>query len=431
MKPNKNYFKYTVINRIKSFQQMLLGYRYNYNRPKNELIIKKVYSKFKSAISNEDRNKRLIDRTIAHYEAQLALRPLFSIVFFEIISYFILPLFLMVNYLKFKLYMSTVQKKCDGLQCVFPERWDLNKELFIIPKQLKNKNLQTYLLSHSSLNLKDILNILYLIFRTISFRNPFPIQLSLKCAKDISKLRTAIIENDPSFIIIYWEFSCSISFITYTLNREDKEVYNVMHGDKHYYAKHAFFEVNQCYCWNNYYIELFKEVFVKSEFIKFNNPAFELKKNEVHWLQLNPPNNIGIVAPHTSTLTDKSKDLKDYISKFSKIMNKLALNNNLTIRTHPKYKQDFDIFKKYLSNQVTIEEANERNARFFILESYVIIGTVSSILIEAAYLGKNVIIINTPSIGTVQNYHYLYNLPNVYIVNLEELDKKIYALNKS
>ena len=245
---------------------------------------------------------------------------------------------------------------------------------------------------------------------------------------DISKVRPVLNRNAPQFIIVYWEFSCSLSYLTYILHKQNIKIYNVMHGDKHFYAKHAFFEVDKCFCWNEYYITLFKSVHARSEFIPFENPAFKITSEETKWLNENKPDKIGIVAPHTSTLTDNPVELRTYVIKFSQIINNLALKYDVIIRTHPHYNDDFNIFLKYLSKSITIERPSQREARLFILESRIIIGTVSSILIEAANLNKNVITIDTPAIETFQNYHYMYNLPNVHNSNLNCLYEKVCSL---
>ena len=425
-----NFLSVTIIlKKIKKIQELLLGYRYNYDRLKNECIVNKVHLKFKKKIDHEDEETRLIARTIAHYESHLELRPLSSIIFFEILSYFLFPAFILFHFFKFlPSRRAYIKKQIGGIKCVFPERWKINKELFITPDLLKEENIKTYPMTNSSLNFTDIVNIFILILKVIKYRNPYPIQLALKCAMDISKVRPVLNKNAPRFILVYWEFSCSLSFLTYILHRQNIKLYNVMHGDKHFYAKHAFFEVDKCFCWNNYYIKLFRNVHARSEFVRFENPAFRITSDEAKWLEKNKPDKIGIVAPHTSTLSDNPNELSKYIIKFSQALNNLALENNLIIRTHPHYNDDFKVFLQYLSKDITIEKPSERKARFFILESRVIIGTVSSILLEAAHLNKNVITIDTPAIETVQNYHYIYNLPNVHNTNLNSLYETIYSL---
>ena len=417
-----------VFRSLKKLQEFLLGYKYNYDRIKNEKIISKVYLKFKNIIEDDNEEIRLNARTIAHYEAHLGLRPLTSILFFEILSYFIFPLFILVNLIKGRLNKKNEKEQCDGIKCVFPERWKLNKELFVTPHLLIEKKIKTYPMTKSSLTLGDIKIIMILILRAAKYGNPYPIQLALKCAMDLSKLRQAIKYNNPRFILVYWEFSCSLSFLTYALHKNNIRVYNIMHGDKHYYAKHSFFEVDKCFCWNKYYIGIFKDVHARSEFIQFENPAYRITPKEEIWLNEHTSDKIGIVAPHTSTLTDNSKELSNYILKFSRVINKLARENKVIIRTHPHYKDDFNVFLRYLSEDVVIENPSERESRFFILESRIIIGTVSSILIEAAHLNKHVITIDTPAIEAVKNYHYMYNLPNVHNIHLENLYEKIYSL---
>ena len=246
-------------DKISDLRAFLLGYKYDYDSEANKEIIVQIEKELHKQINCKNHLSRRLYRTIAHYQAQLALRPLTSIWFFEIICLLAFPIFLTTIFLKNYINNKTKIISCDGIQFVFPKRWINNKEVFIIPDTLKKLNIKTFQLSELALKKTDIKYLLKLGLKSLSIRNKFPFQLMMKCAFDLAKSRAALNNFNTKFVLVYWEFSCSLSFITEVLGAEGVEVYNIMHGDKHIYAKHAFFETTKCYCWNQFYIDILQK----------------------------------------------------------------------------------------------------------------------------------------------------------------------------
>ena len=415
--------------RVSRLRRDLLAYVYDYDRGINEEIIVHVLECMGGRICDDNPAKRRWARAVAQYRCQLAMRPWFSKWGFEIASLFALPAFLIWAVLTPR--NTTQDTTVDGVRLVFPSRWATSPEIFAVPGELGADTIETAQLARHALFFADTGLIVRFLTRCVKSGTPFPFQLALKCAVDLGKVRGALDGFIPSYVLVYWEFSCGLSFLTDALSRDGIAVYNVMHGDKHFYAKHAFFEVERCYCWNDWYVDVFKSEHAHADFRVFDNPAFELSEDERHWLIDHPSESIGIAAPHIATLTRETGAVKHAAKALTRAINALAEEAEVTVRPHPFYAEDFEQFRDTLSGSVRIEPADSKPARRFILEHAVIVGTVSSILLEAAHIGRQVVVLSTPVMESVESYHYLYQLPNVRTATVETLSAIIADVDRS
>ncbi|MDG2320593.1 MAG: hypothetical protein P8L79_10075 [Rhodospirillaceae bacterium] len=415
---------------ISRLRMNALGYRYEYNRAIDEKIISDIWTEMHTSLQKPDGRQRRFSRAMAQYRAHLAMRPRVSVWTFEIASFFVLPFFLLGCWATYVLQGGSRDSRAlDGLQLVFASRWKNNPEIFVVPDGLTGKSIATQPLDHHRLSSNDSVLILQLLAQSIAQRTPFPFQLALKCAVDVAAVRGAVMRYSPKFILVYWEFSCGLSIITQAMNACGIETYNVMHGDKHYYAKHAFFEVDRCYCWNEYYADLFREEHARSDFQCFTNPGFVLSTAERAHLDNHQPCGVGIAAPHIATLVSQKDSREGAAVQFADAINRLAKTNNVTIRAHPFYADDFNTIRPGLSSDVKIESPDSKPARTFLLDHKIIVGTVSTLLLDAAHLGCQVVAISTAVMKDVEQYHYLYTLENVTTSTLEDLSETIAAID--
>jgi len=177
-----------MINRTAAFiaalRRRALAYRYDFNPTKNARIISNVCDAVGEHLEDTNEDRRAAARTIAHYLAQLALRPKWSMWIFEMAAIPALPLFLI--YAGFK---SWIQNKprahaIDGTQLVFPYRFNINPEIFCIPDDLANADIAKRPLEAGFLSGRDILRVCRFFLNTLELKTPFPTQLALKCAID-------------------------------------------------------------------------------------------------------------------------------------------------------------------------------------------------------------------------------------------------------
>lgn len=96
--------------------------------------------------------------------------------------------------------------------------------------------------------------------RSIWKRYPFSFQFIVKCLLKVRYYSYEIQRVKPRKIIVCNEYSFTSSVLTrYCEERGIKHI-NVMHGEKIYYMRDSFFRFHECYVWDEYYRELFKQM---------------------------------------------------------------------------------------------------------------------------------------------------------------------------
>ena len=412
---------------LSAFRRQALAYRYDFNINSNVQIISEIYRKLASHIDSSDDAWRTTTRAIAHYLAHLKLRPTWSKWLFEIPAIPALPVLLIYLWSKGLFNSQAPKQTTYGIKLVFSERFKTNPEIFSLPAELTRRDVATRMLGNGTLYGRDVIHILKLLSNSIRMKIPFPIQLVLKCAIDLSKVRGALDNSAPEWVAVYWEFNCAITFIAAVLKKDGIATYNIMHGDKGFFAKHAFFEVTRCYCWHQYYIDLFQKEYVRSDFRVFENPAFHLNPSELALANEWPQAGVGLVTPALATLSAKSRKAKSIMIKLAKTCNTIAEKYDVSVRPHPLYWEDFRHLRPLLSRQVKITAIDCEKPRTFILRNAILVGTNSTMLLEAAHIGKKVIILDTPAIEEIKLMHYIYSQPNVFICKINDLEKTVAA----
>jgi len=412
-------------SRLSALRMGLLGYRANYDRSANEAIVSAIHTDYHKELDDKDDCRRRLIRTIAHYRAQLKLRPFSSIFLFEILSTAALPLYLLWTYAKGVINPRSLKENCDGVQLVFGDRFNSNPNIFQVPGELQNDDIRQRLLGDGILCWDDIKYVLYLFYKLLRYQSPYPMQLSLKCARDLAQVRFALRGLNPRYIIVYWEFSCSITFLTMALSAKGTSIYNVMHGDKDYFAKHAFFETDRCYCWNSFYEDLFRQEYVRADFRLFENPAFRLTKQEARQAAKCAPDRIGFVAPNLETLGYDRLEIEETIGKLANEFNTISGKHPTSVRPHPHYTSDFKSLRSLLSPTIDVAWPTDTLSREFVLDHAVIIGTTSTVLLEAAHLGRHVILIRTGPLESMETYHYIYGMPCVTVCEPSKISETL------
>jgi len=411
-----------MTNRTAAFiailRRRMLAYKYDFNTEANARIISNVRDAIGDHLEDTNDDARTNARTVAHYLAQLALRPIWSKWLFELIAIPALPLFLMYAGFKGLVKNKRAMQAVGGVRLIFPHRFRINPEIFCIPDEIEGAMIATRPIARGFLLGRDIWRTLQLLAAAVRLKTPFPIQLALKCGVDLSKVREALNGLTPEWVIVYWEFSCALSFVNGSLRENGVATYNVMHGEKNFYAKHAFFEVTRCYCWDSYYIDLFRKECVRADFRAFRNPAFEPNKSEESNFM---PTGIGLVVPDPATLSTNPRDAKHFAKQIATACNELAGHHDLSVRPHPIYNEGFHALRPFMSLALKIVTAEQENARTFILRRELLIGTNSTMLLEAARLGRKVIMLNTPATSEQERHHYIDPYPNVMTCSIDAL----------
>ncbi len=398
-----------------------LAYKYDFRTDTNNRIIADVRSTLGDRLDDADDEQRKAARTVAQYLAHLRLRPAWSKWLFEAGAIPGLPLFLAWAWAKGLFRTGDQMRTVGGVRMVFRDRFKINPEIFLIPDELASAPVETRPLKGGFLLGRDVRRTLRLFISAVKLATPFPSQLALKCAVDLSKVRGALTGLVPVWVTVYWEFSCAVTFIAAALRQDGIETYNVMHGDKNFFAKAAFFEVTRCYCWDVYYVDLFQRGHVRADFRVFQNPAFRLSSNEVARERESTPIGVGLMVPALVTLSANPREAMRLMGMIADACNIVAAACEISVRPHPLYGEDFYVLRPKLNGAVRISKADSEGPRAFILNHALLIGTNSTMLLEAAHLGRKVVLLSTAVTAEAGMHPYLHRHPNVFRSSIADL----------
>jgi len=231
-------------------------------------------------------------------------------------------------------------------------------------------------------------------------------------------VRRALNGLAPKWVIVYWEFNCALSFVNGSLKRDNIATYNVMHGEKNFYAKNAFFEVERCYCWDSHYIELFRRGFARSDFKVFQNPAFKIDgTQEMDRL----PAGVGLIVPDLATLSADPQEAKHLIKKIAGACDSIAESYDVSVRPHPVYEEAFVALHPFINDKLKIVTIQQEGARAFILHRSLLIGTNSTMLLEAVHMRREVVMLDTPVSADQERHRYIHCHPNVTTCSIDAL----------
>jgi hypothetical protein len=178
----------------------------------------------------------------------------------------------------------------------------------------------------------------------------------------------------PKVIICHAEFSFTSSVLTDYCRRRNIKHINVMHGEKCLCAKDSFFEYDECYVWDEFYVQLFKsQRCAPNQFIVKVPPSLKIdtpqhKKPECY-------------ADYKYYLwEDNQEKLKIIYNAFSGLRKK---GKSVRFRIHPRY-CDIDKVTKVIPKE-EIEDPKE----FTILESLsntaFVVGFFTTVMAQAYY----------------------------------------------
>ena len=210
----------------------------------------------------------------------------------------------------------------------------------IIPEELRNKIgfIKTIDEKKEYLTKKDRNFFLGLIKRY-----PLSFHFLLKCLLKLRFYSYEIQKADPKYIIVCNEYSFTSSFMTRYCEDNGIAHINVMHGEKYFYIRDSFFRFNECYVWDSYYIDLFKELRVEPGQFKTAVPP-SLK---IH-------SDAGKDCDYTYYLTvECGEKIKRIITALKQISQK---GYRTAVRPHPRYSNIKEI--RMLADGIEIEDSN-------------------------------------------------------------------------
>lgn len=328
-----------------------------------------TYDQVHDVILSLGNPKNLIERSYFQYKCQ---KKRYCAILFKV-SNFILNLCLFIPLccflvIKYKGHKEVVSEKTllERAACLQDEN---------IKDRIPNSILGKYDIIYGANNgliLSDLSrSFVFEIWRTY----PFSILFVTKCALKIALYEGIIRNGNISAIIATSEDSYTSSVLTEYCRRKNILHINVMHGESYLSLSRTFFEFDECYVWDEHYVELFSQKLMAAsgQFI-VEQPSclvyeskYPIKKDVTYYLQ-----------NHTKKQMEDIKKILD------------LMKVDYKVRPHPRYtKENYvnDIFA--LSH---IEDFNKVSIEESIMSSEKLIAWDSTTLYQGYLNGKSIVI---------------------------------------
>jgi hypothetical protein len=384
----------------------------DFNRDKTLSVIADIQSQFSFGSDSQSLSRQeAILRCLAQYRAQKTLRPGSALWIAEFVSILMLP-WILFWFLLWPIFSKPHSKrdKSDGYFMMHKNAYRKNEAVYIVPPSLdKEYDVRKTLITHRRfLTLRDLglsFSVLVACFR---HAESFPVQLLLKTAKNLSFGRKYINAFDADFGLVAIEYNCCLSLLTYQHHQEGRALYNVMHGDKASSVMDSFFAVDRCYCWHDFYAGLFKEQGAQAEFVIDPPALYQLKDNP---RTTNEGTFVGIILPHLKAFNIHAAEkatLKEQIEAFAENYK----GQRVIMRLHPLCTSG-DLKWAQSVSGVEVMQAQEMTTQDFVRSCTALVGMYSSVLLEGALHGKDVVYFECQKVKELKKYHFVFDLPNV------------------
>lgn len=315
-----------------------------------------------------------IERSFAQYICQNYYIAKWKVFLKNLIS-----LFLILPYLVYA-FLKTITSKNNKLEVKEDAIGTFKGMEEIIPNVL----IEEYSIRNIGLDIEGGLALTMddLVFLSCVFRkSKWHFFFFLKICVILSRYSGLIREYNPRAIIVHNECSFCSSIMTLYCERRNILHINVMHGEKLFFMRDAFFRFHKCYVWNQYYVDLFTQLRTeKSQFI-INIPKslhidVEKYKNE---------NSFADFKYYLGFYTENR------IKKIADILYLLKRNGyTIRLRPHPRY-SDLNVLKKYV-DESDIEYPTDVHIMESISNVNYAVGSYSTVLTQAFFSGKKVVV---------------------------------------
>lgn len=242
--------------------------------------------------------------------------------------------------------------------------------------QEKYKPVCEYWREGASMSLNDIGFLCKLVLRA-----PLHPYFVLKAWMNVAYYSDMIYRHSPNVLIQFGEFSFSSSILTAYCHRNGVKHIDIMHGEKLWFIRDAFFHYDECYVWDDYYADLFRSL--KAE-----------------------PTQFRVALPSSMKIDTASyknqecyADYKYYLALYTEEQIKCIVKSmefakregkTVKYRPHPRY-SDMGLLRKYV-----IEEEIEMPKEVGIMDSIsnleYAVGSYTTVLSQAWFSGKGVML---------------------------------------
>ena len=314
--------------------------------------------KQKTYLSSFPEPHNAIDRSYFQYKCQMKLLGFWRSLLMRLSSPFVL-LFLM-----FRDMTGQSMATADPCDAVFVS---LGIPGSVIPESLKREFSRITTVETADLHRLDSDDRQFL--RCVWKRHPFSLHFLLKIYLKVSMYSAWRSLYAPKAFIVCSEYSFTSSIMTEYCRRNNIQHINVMHGEKLFYIRDAFFEFDRCYVWDEFYKNLFMRLKAhEHQFIVEAPPSLCFQKQE----------------------TAKEVDFTFYLgTEGEKELQKLAgycerlqsLGYQVAVRPHPRY-TDYSLLR-LLPSEVVVEDGSALSVETSVLRTQHVVSLYSTVLNQA------------------------------------------------
>ena len=310
-----------------------------------------------------------IDRSFKQYLCQFFFVPKRKQILFNLFSFIVLP-FLVLYLLIKRVYLT----KSQPVEAIFESK----NMLEILPTELKNR----FSIKSDCWDVKPSLSIRDLRFCWRIYKvAPIHCYFALKSLMNLARYSAIFYKYAPMVIIRHSEYSFSSSLLTAYCNSHGARHIDVMHGEKLFFIRDAFFHFDECYVWADYYAALFKSM--KAEPAQFHVALPPSMQIEVE--RYKKPTVFSHYKYYLALYTEEQ--IKEIVQSMD-----FAIQQGKTVkyRPHPRY-SNMALLKKYVA-----EEEIEYPQAVPIIESIsnveYAVGSYTTVLSQAWFSGRGVIL---------------------------------------
>ena len=313
--------------------------------------------------------KNDIDRGFKQYLCQNFFVPQWKVVLFNIAGAVVLPFVIILFSLK-----RCFVRKGDHIDAMIEDKGMAEVVPAVVRE--KYKPVCEYWKEGASMSFRDFGFLCKLVFRAP--HHPFFV---LKSWMNVAYYSDMIYRHSPNVMIQFGEFSFSSSILTAYCHRHGVKHVDIMHGEKLWFIRDAFFHYDECCVWDEYYADLFRSL--KAE-----------------------PTQFRVALPSSMKIDTASyknqecyADYKYYLALYTEEQIKgivrsmeFAQREGKTVkyRPHPRY-SDMELLRKYVK-EGEIEMPKEVGIMDSISNLEYAVGSYTTVLSQAYFSGKKVVL---------------------------------------
>lgn len=214
----------------------------------------------------------------------------------------------------------------------------------------------------------------------------------------------------PSFVVMYKEYDFVCSMLTLQCRTHGVQSYNVMHGDKAYFARDAFFAVDRHYVWHAGYGDMAREMKASIGDVVVYTP--DRMRPPDH--KLAPTSDVLVILPGIEVAREDQE-------RWVLALERISTRHRIRVRPHPRNQCNQRIREVLGWSQVELSDPAHENAIQAIRSSRAVVGSHSTVLIESYCQGIPTICIRDERFAQISDYHPFLKQEGMWTADLEGL----------